>query len=111
MGQPAAPVPVTPVAGWLAPLIQVATQFGVSTVFAGILLWFVLTKMTSVLYSIEKWEEERTRVLNASQAQIMAALEKQSASFEKAIQMNIEANQRLADRYYGPSARPPLAHQ
>jgi hypothetical protein len=83
--------------GWLGPLVSVTTQFGVPTVFAAVLLWFVLFKVDGAMRAIQEGEETRTKIVAAMQDTLVAALEKQADRFEKAIKENIEANERMAD--------------
>lgn len=99
-GPPAAPLP-----GWLGSAVQVTTQVGVPTVFAAVLLWFVLMKVGGALESIEKNEEDRTRIVAAMQDSFIAALDRQTERFERAIHDNIDANRQMIGQMHG-GARP-----
>jgi hypothetical protein len=99
-GPPGAPLP-----GWLAPVVQLTTQVGIPTVFALVLLWFVLTRLDKALSVIETQEEARTTVVEQMGNNFIAGLEKQASRFELAIQQNIAVNRELAERYHGPQAR------
>ena len=79
-----------PLPGWLGSVVQVTTQVGVPTVFAGVLLWFVLFRVGETLDVIEKSELERIRVM-------VSALDKHAERFEAAIDSTIEANRLLAE--------------
>ncbi len=92
--EPSAP----PLPGWLGSAVQVTTQVGVPTVFAGVLLWFVLTRVGGTLDMIQKAEDDRVRILAAMQDSLVAALDRQTMSFEKAIRENIDANRQIAAR-------------
>jgi len=99
---PALPPP--PLPGWLGSAVQVTTQVGVPTVFAGVLLWFVLTRVGGTLDMMQKAEEDRVRILAAMQDTLVAALDRQTQAFEKAMRDNIEANRAIAERI---ERRPP----
>jgi hypothetical protein len=108
MTQPAGGPPAAPLPGWLGPIVTITTQVGVPTVIAGVLLWFVLFRLDSTLQVIERSEEDRVRIIAAVQESIVAALDRQTIAFEKAIQDNIRANERLASQVgYGRPAAPP----
>lgn len=92
---PPAP-PAAPLPGWLGPIVTITTQVGVPTVIAGVLLWFVLFRLDTTLQTIERSEEDRVRVLVAVQDTLVAALDRQTHAFEKAIDDNIKANQLIA---------------
>ena len=92
----------SPLPLWLAPVVQITTQVGVPTVFAGILLYFVLFRLDTALKIIEKSEEDRVQVVAAMQDTLVAALDRQADRFEKTIRENIAANKDLAARYYAP---------
>lgn len=94
MGAPGGGSP--PLPGWLGSVVQVTTQVGVPTVFAGVLLWFVLFKVGATLEVIEQGEEERTKIIAAMQDTLVAALDRQAGRFEKAIYDNIQANKDMA---------------
>ena len=63
---------------WLTPLISITTQLGVPTVFAGVLLWFVLFKVGGALESIEQHEIDRTKILLSMQETFVAAVQQQA---------------------------------
>jgi hypothetical protein len=92
--QPASPPPNLP--GWLGSAVQVTTQLGFPAVVAGVLLWFVLTRVGSTLEGINQAEEDRTKMLAAMQDTMIAALDRQGAVIEKAIHENMSVNQNLA---------------
>jgi hypothetical protein len=94
---PGAAVPAVP--GWLGPIVSVTTTLGVPTVFAGVLLWFVLTHVGGTLEHMQEEEETRTRIVAAMQDTMIAAFDRQTAQFVAAINQNIEVNKMLADRY------------
>jgi len=71
---------------WLAPLISVTTQLGVPTVFAGILLWFVLFRLGATLDNIEDNEIKRTQLLTSMQEQFVAAVQRQSEMSTKLLE-------------------------
>jgi hypothetical protein len=80
---------------WLGPIVSVTTQFGVPTVFAAVLLWFVLFKVDGAMRAIQEGEETRTKIIAAMQDTLVAALNKQTDRFEEAIQGNIAVNKEL----------------
>ncbi|HKE81627.1 MAG TPA: hypothetical protein VKB54_20080 [Solirubrobacteraceae bacterium] len=98
LGTPQAPVTVVPGAGWLQLAMQAVTTVGVPTVFAGVLLWFVLTRLGDTLAAIKQNEEDRVRIMAAMQDTIIAALDRQTDRFEKVMRENIDANRAIADR-------------
>ena len=118
MSQPAGPPqapPLAPLPGWLGPLVTVTTQVGVPTVVAAVLLWFVLFRVDGAMKVIQDNEEERTRMVNAMQDTLIAAinrnterLDRQTDKFVNAIDQNISANQAIAAQlrgvYLGPHA-------
>lgn len=114
-GPPQAP-PLAPLPGWLGPLVTVTTQVGVPTVVAAVLLWFVLFRVDGAMKVIQENEEERTRMVNAMQDSLIAAIErntnrldKQTDTFVRAIDDNIRANQAIAAQlrgYIGPAPEP-----
>jgi hypothetical protein len=78
--------PSLPPAGgpaWLAPLVTITTQLGVPTVFAGVLLWFVLFKVGGTLEKIEDNELERTKLLVNMQELFVSAVQRQSEASAK----------------------------
>jgi hypothetical protein len=79
--------------------VQITTQVGVPTVFAGILLYFVLFRLDTALKVIERSEEDRVKIIVAVQDNIVAALDRQNKAFEEAIRANIDANKTLAEKY------------
>jgi len=98
LGTPQQPLTVVPGAGWLQLAMQAVTTVGVPTVFAGVLLWFVLNGLGDTLRAIKTSEEDRVKIIAAMQDTIIAALERQSDRFEKVLRENIEANRAIADR-------------
>ena len=94
--RPSLPPATTPLPGWLQPLVQVTTQVGVPTVFAGILLWFVLSRVMGTLELMQKMEEDRSRVVIAMQSTLIEALDRQADRFVEAINENIKVNKELA---------------
>lgn len=86
--------------------MQVTTQVGVPTVFAAVLLWFVLFRVGNTLEVIQKQEEERTTIVADTQKAFVDALDRQTAAFERAIRDNIEANKALAAQYQRPGGPP-----
>jgi hypothetical protein len=83
--------------GWLAPLAQFTSTVGVPTVFAMILLWFVLTRLDTTLKVVEDQEEARTLVVEKMGKDFIAAIASQGDRFESAIQDNIAANKELQE--------------
>jgi hypothetical protein len=96
MGTPS-PQQHQPLPAWISPWIAVTTQVGVPTVFAGILLWFVLFRLDGMLQAIESGEEKRTGIILEMHKDLVNALGAQADRFEKAIQENIAANERLQE--------------
>jgi hypothetical protein len=90
--------PSTPLPGWLGSVVQITTQVGVPTVFAGILLWFVLFRMDAALRVIEQSEDARTKIIAALQESITTHMDQQGEIFEQVMQANIRANKENADR-------------
>lgn len=70
---------------------------GVPTVFAGVLLYFVLFKVGNTLEVIEQGEKERTAIIAAMQDTLVSALDKQADRFERAIESNIKANEKMSE--------------
>jgi hypothetical protein len=93
---PSAPPPLP---GWLGSVVQITTQVGVPTVFAGILLWFVLFRMDATLRVIEQSEDARTKLITAVQEALATHMDRQGELFERAMQENIQANKENADRF------------
>jgi hypothetical protein len=91
-GSPGQPLTVVPGAGWLSLAMQAVTTVGVPTVFAGVLLWFVLTRVGDTLKNISEEEENRTRMLAAMQDTVIAALERQTREFVTVMEKNIATN-------------------
>jgi hypothetical protein len=87
--------------GWTGSAATLVTQVGVPTVVAGVLLWFVLFRLDTTLNQIEVAEQERIRILMSMQDTLVAALERQSVSFEAAIQENIKANREMLQHRKG----------
>lgn len=87
--------------GWTGSAATLVTQVGVPTVVAGVLLWFVLFRLDTTLNQIEVAEQERIKILMSMQATLITALEKQTASFEAAIQENIKANREMLQHRKG----------
>jgi len=71
---------------WLAPLISVTTQLGVPTVFAGVLLWFVLFKVGGALETIEQHEIERTKLLTTMQETFVKSVQDQAVLTNKLLE-------------------------
>jgi hypothetical protein len=76
----------------------VTTQLGFPAVVAGVLLWFVLTRVGGTLEMIQKQEEDRTRIVAAMQDTLIATLDRQTAAFVKAIEENKQVNRELGAR-------------
>jgi hypothetical protein len=91
--------PLTPLPGWLGSVVQITTQVGVPTVFAGILLWFVLFRMDAALRVIEQSEDARTKLITTVQEKLAAHMDRQGELFEQAMQENVKANRENADRF------------
>jgi hypothetical protein len=96
--------PPSPVPAWLAPVVQITTSLGVPTVFAGILLYFVLFRLDSALKVIESSEEDRVKIIVTMQETLVATLERQTLAFEKALRDNAETNRRFLEEL--PRRRP-----
>jgi hypothetical protein len=90
---------------WLAPVVQLTAWLGVPTMFAGILLWFVLTQVGSAMSTIQRAEDERIKAVLAMQQALVTTIERQTDRFEKAMDENIKVNRELAERYHGGRAR------
>lgn len=102
MGAPSSGYPPPPLPGWLGSAVQVTTQVGVPTVFAAVLLYFVLFRVTATLEVIQKNEDRRTEMLATVQKAFAESITQQTAAFEAAIRENIAVNRELAERYHGP---------
>lgn len=100
-------LPPAPLPGWLGSAVQVTTQVGVPTVFAAVLLWFLLTRMDTTMRVIQTEEENRTKIVAAMQDTLVATLDRQTKSFEDAIKENIRANREL---FLGTQHPPRPAH-
>jgi hypothetical protein len=87
--------------GWTGSAATLVTQVGVPTVVAGVLLWFVLFRLDTTMNQIEVAEQERIKILMSMQDTLVAALERQSVSFEAAIQENIKANREMLQHRKG----------
>ncbi|HSS56275.1 MAG TPA: hypothetical protein VLK79_16635 [Gaiellales bacterium] len=96
MTGPGAPPSAAPLPGWLGPVVTLTTQVGVPTVFAGILLWFVLTQVGAAMERMQRAEDERTRSVAAMQTAVLETLDHLGVRFEAAINENIQANRELA---------------
>ena len=103
------PAGTQPLPGWLGSAVAVTTQVGVPTVFAAVLLWFVLTRVNGTLVNIEEGEVRRTQLLEQTQRTFIDSIERQTLRFEQAIDKNITVNRELAERYHRPP--PPQHHQ
>jgi hypothetical protein len=103
--------------GWLQPVVQLTTTLGLPTVFAGVLLWFVLSRVGTAMERIEHNEVLRTQLLTAIQTSFIQAIDRQTIAFEQAIarqtvafeaaiEENVKVNRELAERHRGPRAEP-----
>jgi hypothetical protein len=95
---PAPAGPTAPLPGWVGSAVQVTTQLGFPAVVAGVLLWFVLTRVGDSLGQIQQQEEARTRMVAAMQQTLIDALDRQTAAFVKAIEENKQVNRELGAR-------------
>jgi hypothetical protein len=80
---PGAPPPLP---GWLGSAVQVTTQVGIPTVFAIVLLWYVLFKFEGSMDKIsERLERNADSVAEFSeiQAQQLAELQKQTEALQE----------------------------
>jgi hypothetical protein len=91
--------PAAPLPGWLGPIVQVTTQVGIPTVFAGILLWFVLFRLDTALRVIEQSEDARIQVITAVQETITDHMDRSAEIFERVMAENAKANKENADRF------------
>jgi hypothetical protein len=85
---PGAPPPLP---GWLGSAVQVTTQVGIPTVFAIVLLWYVLFKFEGSMDKIsERLERNADSVAEFSkiQAQQLAELQKQTAALQELARMS-----------------------
>lgn len=100
-------VPPQPLPAWLGSSVQIVTQVGVPTVFAAVLLYFVLTNVVGTLGQMQKNDEDRMRMLAAMQDSLIGTLNKQTDTFERslatqtdrfvaAVNANIATNQGIA---------------
>lgn len=105
MGVPASGSSPPPLPGWLGSAVQVTTQVGVPTVFAAVLLYFVLFRVTATLETIQKNEDRRTELLQVVQKAFADSINQQTEAFQAAIAENIRVNRELAERYHGPGAQ------
>jgi len=90
------PPPPPNLPGWLGSAVQVTTQLGFPAVVAGVLLWFVLSRVGATLETINQAEDDRTHMLAAMQDTMIAALDRQGSVIEKAIHENMAVNKELA---------------
>ena len=97
-GTPQNPLTVIPGGGWLSIALQAITTVGLPTVFACVLLWFVLTRIDTALKVIGTQEEDRTKIVAAMQDSLVNALDRQSKLFSDAIDRNIAANRDISYR-------------
>lgn len=89
----------SPVPGWLQPVSQIITTIGIPSLFAVVLLWYVLTKLDSALRVIMENEDARTQKLTRIEATFESSLEKQTAAFNAAILANIAAIDRQTKEF------------
>jgi hypothetical protein len=94
---PPGPQPA-PLPGWLGPVVQLTTQVGIPTVFAAVLLWFVLFRLDTALKVIEQSENARVAIIRAVQETLTDHMDRQGDVFERVMRENIKANQENADR-------------
>jgi hypothetical protein len=99
---PPPPASAAPVPSWLQPLVSITTNLGFPVVVAGLLLWFVLTRVDGAMRHIQAEEDLRTQKVADMQTAVIAALERNADRFERAIQENIAANRALAERHRAP---------
>jgi hypothetical protein len=90
--------PAQPLPGWLGPVVQLTTQVGIPTVFAGVLLWFVLFRLDTALKVIEQSENARVEIIRAVQETLTEHMGRQSEVFERVMRENVAANRENADR-------------
>jgi hypothetical protein len=81
----------SPLPGWVGSAVQVIAQLGIPTVFATVLLWFVLSNVSDTLKHIEHAEVERTKLLAGIEESFVAAINKQS-------EQNARLYERLIER-------------
>src|SRR5262245_45753089 len=89
------PEPPPGVPTWIGYVGTLISQVGVPTVFAGVLVWFLLTRVGGTLEHIEESEEARTKILTELQVKVLDALTTQTQAFVAAMQTNIETNERI----------------
>ena len=105
-GPPEPPAGIPPWLGWA---IHVISTLGISTLFAVLLLWFTLTRFDRTVEVIQHNEEARTKLLVDLGAQFVAASERQSDRFDRAIEENIRANRTFLETILlGRRAAPPV---
>jgi len=83
---------------WLGPVVTLTTQVGVPTVVAGVLLWFVLTRVDGAMQEVQRQEDYRTVKVAEMQAALIEALDRQNERFDQAIEKNIAQNEAHAVR-------------
>ena len=66
-------------------MVTLTTQVGVPTVFAGALLYFVLTRVGTAMDRIEENEKIRTQMLAGIQQGFAQAIDRQTVAFEQAL--------------------------
>lgn len=79
--------------------VHVLSTLGVPTVFASLLLWFVLGNLHKTLELIETQEHMRTALITETQGAVVAALDKQTVLLERQanlIELAIRTNRELA---------------
>jgi len=107
-----------PLPGWLGYAVAIVTQVGIPTVFACVLLWFVLTGLATTLRHIEDLEDERATILGGMQsrlvemqAKLVDSLDRQTAEMVRLLDANVQANQAIAAKINQIGARkPPEPH-
>jgi hypothetical protein len=86
MTQPASPPPgAAPLPGWIGSAVQITTQVGIPTVFAMVLLWYVLFKFEGSMDKItERLERNAEAVASFTkvEAEQLAELQKQTRALE-----------------------------
>jgi len=107
-----------PLPGWVGYAVTIVTQVGIPTVFACVLLWFVLTGLASTLKHIEELEDERATILGGMQsrlvemqAKLVDSLDRQTAEMVRLLDANVAANQAIAAKINQIGTRkPPEQH-
>jgi hypothetical protein len=86
----------TPVAvpAWIQTVSGLVTTVGVPTVVAGVLLWFMLTRVDTALRQIQAEEDRRTQFVAAMQKDLIETLTDQTTRFEAAIEKNAQVVER-----------------